>query len=155
MIRRWSAIMWEFHMTLWPFLARALEAGHPKDWKGMLTLQCMRCSWTIFHRPPYLLACRRIDSIKKYTQLAQASKAEELKLRLKMPARIRKLMTGKRVCLLGTMLADLVFLDYDLLHDLCNGFNFSGWMPDSRAGHLPCASRWATLMRELLNLNNV
>ena len=93
------ALFWQGH----------LKQGTPKTWKSMLTLQCMRCSWTIFHRPPYLLACRRIDSIKIYTQLAQTSKAEELKLRLKMSVRIRKLMTGKRLYLLGTMLADLGF----------------------------------------------
>ena len=85
-----------------------------------------------FRRPPYLLACRRIEFIKKYTQLAQTSKAEELKLRLKMPARIRKLMTGKRLYLLGTMLVDLGFPDHDLLHNLGNGFKLSGWMPDSK-----------------------
>ena len=29
------------------------------------------------------------------------------------------------------MLTDLGFPDKDLLHDLCNGFKLSGWMPDS------------------------
>ena len=122
MIRRWSAIMWEFHMTLWPFLAKTLEAGHPKDLERHVDPTMHEVLMDNSHRPPYLLACRRIEFIKKYTQLAQTSRAEELKLRLNMPARIRKLMTGKRLYLLGTMLVDLGFPDHDLLHNLCNGF---------------------------------
>ena len=122
MIRRWSAIMWEFHMTLCFFLARALEAGHPKDLERHVDPTMHEVLMDNSHRPPYLLACRRIEFIKKYTQLAQTSRAEELKLRLNMPARIRKLMTGKRLYLLGTMLVDLGFPDHDLLHNLCNGF---------------------------------
>ena len=122
MIRRWSAIMWEFHMTLWPFLAKTLEAGHPKDLERHVDPTMHEVLMDNSHRPPYLLACRRIEFIKKYTQLAQTSRAEELKLRLNMPARIRKLMTGKRLYLLGTMLVDLGFPDHDLLRNLCNGF---------------------------------
>jgi hypothetical protein len=40
-------------------------------------------------------------------------------------------MGGKRIFLLGTMLSDLGFPDQDLLHDICNGFKLSGWMPGS------------------------
>ena len=104
------------------FLARALEAGHPKDLERHVDPTMHEVLMDNSHRPPYLLACRRIEFIKKYTQLAQTSRAEELKLRLNMPARIRKLMTGKRLYLLGTMLVDLGFPDHDLLHNLCNGF---------------------------------
>ena len=87
MIRRLSAIMWEFHMTLWPSLARALEAGHPKDLERHVDPTMHEVLMDNSHRPPYLLACRRIEFIKKYTQLAQTSRAGELKLRLNMPAR--------------------------------------------------------------------
>ena len=37
--------------STWPcglFWQGHLKQGTPKTWKGMLTLQCMRCSWTIF-----------------------------------------------------------------------------------------------------------
>ena len=113
------------------FLEKAIDAGHPKDLERHVDPTMHEVLMDNFHRPPHLLARRRIDFIKKYTQLAKTSKAEELKLRLKMPAHIRKLMTGKRLHLLGAMLTDLGFPDKDLLHDLCNGFKLSGWMPDS------------------------
>ena len=99
MIRRLSAIMWEFHMTLWPSLARALEAGHPKDLERHVDPTMHEVLMDNSHRPPYLLACRRIEFIKKYTQLAQTSRAGELKLRLNMPARVRASPTN--FCSLG------------------------------------------------------
>ncbi|CAL1147501.1 unnamed protein product [Cladocopium goreaui] len=113
------------------FLEKAIDAGHPKDLERHVDPTMHEVLMDNFHRPPHLLAGRRIDFIKKYTQLATTSKAEELKLRLKMPPHIRKLMKGKRLHLLGVMLADLGFPDKDLLHGLCNGFKLSGWMPDS------------------------
>ena len=114
------------------FLEKALQAGHPKDLRRHVDPTMHEVLMDNFHRPPYLLASRRIDFIKKYTQLAQQSKAEELKMRLKMPAHIRKLMTGKRIFLLGNMLSDLGFPDHELVQDLCQGFKLSGWMPDSK-----------------------
>lgn len=123
------------------FLEKALQAVHPKDLRRHVDPTMHEVLLDNFHRPPYLLARRRIDFIKKYS-LAQQSKAEELKLRLKMPAHIRKLMAGKRMFLLGTMLSDLGFPDQDLLDDICNGFKLSARLqPFSAPGdepHLDC-----------------
>ena len=62
MIRRWSAIMWEFHMTLWPFLAKTLEAGHPKDLERHVDPTMHEVLMDNSHRPPLLVGmlARRI-----------------------------------------------------------------------------------------------
>jgi hypothetical protein len=69
--------------------------------------------------------------LKKYTELAQQCKPEELKLRLKMPAYLRQTLVGKRLILFGRMLSDLGFPDKRLVEDIASGFKLSGWMPDS------------------------
>ena len=114
------------------FLERALQAGHPKDLKRHVDPTMHEVLLDNFHRPPFALATRRVNFIKKYTELAQQTKAEELKLRLQMPKHIRKLMNGKRIYLLGKMLSDLGFPDTSLVQDICQGFKLSGWMPDSK-----------------------
>ena len=73
-----------------------------------------------------MLAKRRVDFIKKYTQLAKETKSDELKLRLQMPAHIRKILAGKRIHLLGMILSDLQFPDEDLIRDISTGFKLSG-----------------------------
>eukprot|EP00435_Cladocopium_sp_Y103_P013750 s3633_g3.t1 len=114
------------------FLHQAILAGHPKDLRRHLSEAMQDVIQDNFHRPPHVLAQKRVDFIKKYTNLAGQLKAEELKLRLSMPAHIRKIMFGKRLVPFGQMLTDLDFPDKDLVKDIAKGFKLSGWMPDSQ-----------------------
>ena len=114
------------------FLQKAATVGHPKDLARHVNPTLHEVILDNFHRPPYVLAKRRVDFIKKYTQLAKETKSDELKLRLKMPAHIRKILAGKRIHLLGMILSDLQFPDEDLIRDISTGFKLSGWMPDSK-----------------------
>ena len=113
------------------FVERAIEAGHPKDLRRHVDQALHEVILDNFHRAPHLLAQKRIDFVKKYTDVAKACKAEELKLRLKMPDHLRKLLLGKRLVLFGKMLADLDYPDCELVNDIATGFKLSGWMPDS------------------------
>ena len=113
------------------FLGEALAAGHPKDLRRHVDPALHEVILDNFHRPPHLLAQRRIEFLKKYTELAQQCKPEELKLRLKMPAYLRQTLVGKRLILFGRMLSDLGFPDKRLVEDIASGFKLSGWMPDS------------------------
>ena len=113
------------------FVERAIEAGHPKDLKRYVGQAVQEVLTENFHKPPYLLAKKRLEFIKKYTSKAESNKLDKLKLRTKMPDHIRKLMRGKRIALMGEMLADLNFPDEDLVSDITNGFKLSGWMPES------------------------
>ena len=113
------------------FVERAIEAGHPKDLKRHVGQAVQEVLTENFHKPPYSLAKKRLEFIKKYTSKAESNKLDELKLRAKMPDHIRKLMQGKRIALMGEMLADLNFPDENLIADITNGFKLSGWMPES------------------------
>ena len=79
------------------FVERAIEAGHPKDLRRHVDQALHEVILDNFHRAPHLLAQKRIDFIKKYTEIAGGCKADELRLRLKMPEHLRKLMVGKKV----------------------------------------------------------
>ena len=113
------------------FVERAIEAGHPKDLRRHVDQALHEVILDNFHRAPHLLAQKRIDFIKKYTEIAGGCKADELRLRLKMPEHLRKLMAGKRLVLFGKMLTDLGFPDETLIQDIATGFKLSGWMPGS------------------------
>ena len=101
------------------FLEKAATVGHPKDLARHVNPTLHEVILDNFHRPPYVLAKKRVDFIKKYTQLAKETKSDELKLRLKMPAHIRKILAGKRIHLLGMILSDLQFPDEDLTYTRC------------------------------------
>jgi len=75
-------------------------------------------------------------------------KAEELKLRYRMPDHMKKLMKGKRLALWGGMLTDLNYPDTELFNDMVRGFPLSGWMPTS--GVFPHGVRQPTLTVEVL-----
>ena len=113
------------------FLLKALEAGHPKDLKRHVGQAVQDVLEENFHKPPFFLAKRRLEFIKKYTALAESNKVEELRIKAKMPDHIRRLMQGKRIALLEAMLTDLDFPDVDLIKDITRGFKLSGWMPES------------------------
>ena len=89
------------------FVTRAVKAGHPKDLMGQISDLLQETVLSNFHRPPHLLAKERIAFVKKYSDLATQLKAEELKLRYRMPDHIKELMRGKRLALWAKMLADL------------------------------------------------
>eukprot|EP00435_Cladocopium_sp_Y103_P017720 s5862_g4.t1 len=115
------------------FLQQAIWAGHPKDLKRHVGEAMQEVVLDNFHRPPHQLAQKRVDFIRKYTNLAGQLKADELKLRYSMPPHIRKIMVGKRLALFGRMLSDLEFPDKDLVKDIANGFKLSLWTPSEVA----------------------
>ena len=130
------------------FVQQATLAGHPKDLRRHIDPSLHEVIMDNFHRPPHVLAQKRIDFLKKYTELAKQTKTDELKLRLKMPQHIRRIMVGKRLVLLGKMLADLNFPDTGLVSDIAKGFSLSGWMPES--GIFPRKVKSPTLTVEAL-----
>ena len=130
------------------FVTRAVKAGHPKDLMGQISDLLQETVLSNFHRPPHLLAKERIAFVKKYSDLANQLKAEELKLRYMMPDHIKELMRGKRLALWAKMLADLNYPDEGLIKDMVEGFPLTGWMPSS--GVFPHGVRQPTLTVEAL-----
>ena len=130
------------------FVKHAVEAGHPKDLRRFVGQAVRDVLYENFHQHPCILAKKRVEFLKKYFAAAKTIKVEELKLRLKMPTHIRKIMEGKRLALFGQMLRDLDFPDDNLIADISSGFKLSGWMRES---HLfPKKVRSPTLTVEAL-----
>ena len=113
------------------FLARAIEAGHPRDLVGHVGDIVHGVIVENFHSDPFKLAKRRTDFLKKYTDLARELRCEELKLRAKMPEHVRQILKNKRMALLSRMLSDLEFPDTELVSDACRGFELTGWQRKS------------------------
>ena len=130
------------------FVCKAVEAGHPRDLLAQVSDLIQDTVVANFHKPPHLLASERALFLKKYSNLAVEMKAEELKLRYRMPPHIRELMSGKRLALWGKMLEDLNYPDKTLIHDISQGFPLSGWMPAS--GVFPACVRQPVLTMEAL-----
>ena len=85
-----------------------------------------------FFRPPHLLAQRRIDCLKKYTQLAQQGKPEGLKLGLRMQAYLRPTLVGNAWCYLDRCYRTFFLVSGQTPgEDMASGFKLGGWMPDS------------------------
>ena len=129
-------------------VSRAVCAGHPKDLVGQVGELLQNTIWMNFHQPPYLLAKRRIEFVKKYSSVALELKADELKLRYAMPPHVKAIMKGKRLALLDRILKDLNYPDVNLVEDIVQGFPLSGWMPNSQV--FPHSVRHPTLTLEAL-----
>ena len=130
------------------FVQQAISAGHPKDIRRFVDPSLHEVILDNFHRPPHLLAQKRIKFFKKYTAMAKECEADELRLRLSMPEHIRRLMVNKRLVLFGKMLEDFNFPDKDLIKDISEGFCLSGWMPES--GIFPKKVKGPTLTLDAL-----
>ena len=100
------------------FVKQATIAGHPKDLRRHIDPSLHEVIMENSHRPPHVLAQKRINFMKKYTELAKQTKADELKLRLAMPEHIRRIMVGKRLVLLDKMLSDLNLPDTGLVSEI-------------------------------------
>jgi hypothetical protein len=62
---------WSSHDPM-SFLKNATEAGHPKDSRRHVDQSLHEVIMDNFHRPPHLLAPKRIGFLKKYTLRLQS-----------------------------------------------------------------------------------
>ena len=126
--------MYEVGVPLEPveFLQKAANAGHPRDLKRFLGNAMHDVIVENFHQPPHIVAKKRIDFIKKFTDLSGKNKVDELKLRAKMPRHLKEVLKGKRLATLGAMLSELGFPDEHLIDEIVSGFRLSGWMTETK-----------------------
>lgn len=81
--------------------------------------------------PPFELAKKRVEYLKKWTARAKEIASEEENLRETMPAHVRRVLGPKRLVLFGEMLEDLQYPDKQLVGDISAGFRLSGYMTKS------------------------
>eukprot|EP00435_Cladocopium_sp_Y103_P062898 s272_g24.t1 len=142
------------------FVARALFAGHPRSLDVHVDDAMRDVVKLNLIDPPYILAKKRVQFIKKWTARASETKVQEEKLRESMPEHAKQVLGNKRLVLFGEMLKDLNYPDTKLVEDISTGFRLSGYMTKSnvfRARSKRPAMSLSTLVKlsKSFNLKNV
>ena len=135
------------------FIERAFQAGHPKGFEVHMEPAVHEAINANFCRDPYPLAKFRIEFVKKWTLRAKELQLDENALHDSMPPYLRKVLSGKRLLLLGEMMEEAKCPDRDLVKDIRQGFRISGWMPLSGNAQ-PKVKRPAMTMDTLLILSS-
>eukprot|EP00435_Cladocopium_sp_Y103_P030607 s1997_g7.t1 len=113
------------------FVNRALRAGHPRSLDVHVDEAMQAVVRLNLVEPPFILAKKRVEYIKKWTSRAAELKEQESKLRDSMPEHVRRVLGNKRLVLMGEMLEDLGYPDKKLVSDIAAGFKLSGYMTKS------------------------
>eukprot|EP00435_Cladocopium_sp_Y103_P061907 s913_g23.t1 len=113
------------------FVARALEAGHPRGLDVHVNVSMQQVVNENLIDPPFLLAKKRVEFLKKWTARAKDLAPDEEKLREDMPEHVREVLGNKRLLLFKEILDDLNYPDSKLVTDIAAGFSLSGYMTKS------------------------
>ena len=135
------------------FIERAFQIGHPRGFEVRMEPAVHEAINANFCRDPCPLAKLRIDFVKKWTLRAKELRPDENALHDSMPPYPRKVLSGKRLLLLGEMMEEAKCPDHDLVKDIRQGFRISGWMPLS-GNSQPKVKRPAMTMDTLLILSS-
>ena len=113
------------------FVARAVAAGHPRGLDVHVDQNMQEVIRLNLTAPPFELAKKRVEYLKKWTARAKELASEEELLRKNMPDHVRKVLGQKRLVLFGEMPKDLHYPDEKLVEDISTGFRLSGYMTKS------------------------
>ena len=113
------------------FLRRALKAGRPRSLDvhvGELAKKLVQENLT---DSPHLLAHKRIQFIKRWSQRAKDLAEKESLFQSNLPEHVQNVIKGKRLLLLGEMLEAVDYPDKKLVADISQGFQLHGFLPSS------------------------
>ena len=113
------------------FVERAYAAGHPRGLDVHVDEAMIEVVKLNLTEPPFVLAKKRVQFMKRWTERAKQLSADEERLRAQMPEHVRQVVGRKRLVLMGEMLADLGYPDDKLISDIAAGFRLSGYMTRS------------------------
>jgi hypothetical protein len=142
------------------FVARAIKAGHPRGLDVHVDENMQEVVRLNLVAPPFELAKKRVEYLKKWTARAKEIAHEEEELKKAMPDHVRQVLGQKRLVLFGKMLRALHYPDEKLVEDISAGFRLSGYMTKSHV--FRARSKRPTMSLETLrklgktfNANNV
>lgn len=113
------------------FLARALQAGHPKGLDCFMSELVKEAAIKNFHSPPYELAKQRVDFFKRWNKRALELTEAEKVHKSKLPRHCAEVLNNKRLLLFGEILKSIDYPDVELINHMSSGFQLSGWLPKS------------------------
>ena len=130
------------------FLAKAIKAGHPRGLDVHVDGDIDEVTQENFHRPPYLLAKKRIAFFQKWNARAKDLVDEEARLLNKSPQHVAKIMQGKRLVLWGEILQSLGYPDVELINEMAAGFRLTGWL--TKSGMFPSGAKRPSFGKETM-----
>ena len=113
------------------FLARAVEAGHPRSVAIHLTDSVKQVLTENFAGDDYELSKKRAKFLWKWSNRAKELAKDESAFHEKLPLHLKHLLKGKRLLLLKEVLEDLQYPDTTLVDEIAHGFTLHGWMTES------------------------
>ena len=113
------------------FIERAVQVGHPRCFAAHVDEKIKQAADLNFVQPPYVLAKRRIEFIRKWIARAAELQSQEDELHKSLQPHFQAVLSGKRLLLWEEILLDLGFEDHAVIDDAVAGFKLSGWLPKS------------------------
>ena len=113
------------------FVQRAFRAGHPRGMDVHVDESMAAVVRENLVDPPFCLAKKRVEFMKKWTARAKELQPEETAFKEKMPEHVREVLGGKRLVLFKEILEDLNYPDSKLIDDIAGVFKLSGYMTKS------------------------
>ena len=136
------------------FLEKAIAAGHPRGVEVHVDELIHNVVIENFHDSPYNLAKKRIQFFKRWQERAKCIDRQGDAFIRQAPAHAQKILMGKRLQLWDEILRDLGYVDNNLITDIANGFDLTGWLRKSGVFTVgvrrPSFSRETLLMRMAL-----
>jgi len=115
----------------WDFLARAVEAGHPRSLAVHLNDGVQNMLRENFSEEPHKVVKARVQFLKTWTARCKELEQAERDLHDSLEPHLRNVLEGKRLLLFKEILISLQYPDTELVDTICQGFPLTGWMPKS------------------------
>eukprot|EP00435_Cladocopium_sp_Y103_P000001 s4526_g1.t1 len=152
----------------WDFVQKAVEVGHPRTLAVHLNEEVIHMLKQNFAGEPHQLVKERAAFLNKWVKRCKELETDERALHERLQPHLKHVLEGKRLLVMGEILADLGYPDEHLVEHISNGFKLSGWLPESgvfplstkRPSHsLEAAHRFAqgvnhSICRQVGNSNN-
>ena len=113
------------------FVARAVEAGHPRSMSIHLSDFVQEMLRENFECSPLTLLKKRAAFFWKWTARAKELSADESAYKKSLPPYLQSLHKKKKLLLWAEILKSLDYPDKSLLKHISEGFPISGWLPES------------------------
>ncbi len=113
------------------FVEKAVKAGHPRSMSVHLPTVVQDMLRENFELSPLVLTKKRTAFFWKWTKRAKELSAEEIKYKSSLPSHLQSLHRRKKLLLWAEILESLEYPDRELIRHVAEGFQISGWLPES------------------------
>ena len=108
------------------YLTKARELVHPIDGDLSVSDWAKRAIFEVLTTQPAVISKRRTDFLKKVLERRAQLEPDEVELHKSMAPHIRRVMKGKKLLLLKTLLIDYGYDDLDVMDELIHGAAMTG-----------------------------